>query len=339
MYRRFPTWQFLLPVALATSVTPAVQAQGTAPQEQRISFSSPDEDVSSNVPSLAPAYSPLTGAADSVRAPSMDLNTPPNGAMPEPGPMPSLEQAAQMQQQLDKEKNWALLTPEEILGIPTAEKLFGLPETNAEGQIDNGSESLEQRYLERQEKRDNAMTNNGFATLSQWNLPTGATNVAMAAVVAIGENSEGLQGLFFTPLAVNPAQNQNHLAGGAGLFGLGSPPPTVTAPSTEQVAEDEAFQKLITPYQPAPPAAPPVEMGSSSSSPSMPDTMLAKPQANPIGASFVPLSGNINAAAGANPMPTLIPLTNAPIAPEWKPQMPPWLDPTPQPGEIPRRPF
>jgi len=336
MNRRIPTLQCLLAVALAMSVMPAVQAQGPAPQEQRISFSSPDnDDVNSNVPSLAPLASPLTGAADSVRAPSLDFNPSPGGPVPGPEPMPSPEQAAQMQQQLDKEKDWALLTPEEILGVPTAEKLFGLPGTNAEGQWDNGSESLEQRFLQREQQRDNATTNGGFAALSQWNLPTGATNGAIAAAVAIGEGSPGLQGLFFTPLSANPAQNQN--AGGSGLFGLGSPPPAPTAPNAEQVAEDEAFQKLITPYQEAPSATPPGE--TPSSSPSMPDTLLAKSQANPIGASFVPLSGNINAAAGANPMPTLIPLTNTPIAPEWKPQLPPWLDPTPQPGEVPRRPF
>lgn len=338
MNRRFPTLQCLLPVALALSVMPAVQAQGPAPQEQRISFSSPDnDDVNSNVPSLAPAASPLTGAADSVRAPSLDFNPSPGGPVPGPGPIPSPEQAAQMQQQLDKEKNWALLTPEEILGVPTAEKIFGLPETNAEGQLDNGSESLELRFLEREQQRDKATTNGGFAALSQWNLPTRATNGAMAAAVAIGEDSQGMQSLFFTPLSANPAQNQN--AGGTGLFGLGSPPPAATGPNAEQVAEDEAFQKLMTPYQESPPATSPGEMVSSSSSPSTPDTLLAKPPANPIGASFVPLSGNINAPAGANPMPGLIPLINTPIAPEWKPQLPPWLDPTPQPGETPQRKF
>ncbi len=330
--------QLLLPIALALSVAMAVHAQGPAPQEQRITYSSPDNDeISSNVPSLAPAASPLTGASDSVRAPFLGVGPPQGEAIPGPQPMPSPEQAVQMQEQLDKEKNWALLTPEEILGVPTAEKLLGLPETNAVGQLENGSESLEVRYLERERQRDNAMTNSGIAGLSQWNLPTGATNGAMAAAVAIGESGPGLQGLFFTSISANPGENQDQNAGGTGLFGLGSPPVATTGPSAEQIAEDEAFQKLIMPNQPAPSATPQDDTGSSPIS--TPDTLLADPQANPIGASFAPLSGNIAAPAGTSPMPTLIPLSIAPIAPEWKPQLPPWLEPTPQPGETPQRRF
>jgi hypothetical protein len=321
-----------LMVAVAMGATLGARAQTPPPQEQRIIFSSPEsDDASSNVPSLEPASPTLSGVADSVRAPLLDLNSSTGaGPFPGPAPMPSPQAAAQMQRQLEEKENWALLTPEEILGVPTAQKIMGLPETNAAGFLDNEPDSLAERYLDRQEQRDKYSTN-GVANLSQWNLPTGEADAGMAAAVAIGQAASDP---LFSGFLSDPGQRQN--TSPSSLFGLGSPPPAVSAPTAEQIAADEAFQKLIAPNStPADMLPPP----STTAFSPPPDTLLAKPLPNPLGASFTPLSGNMKAPLGANPLPTLFPANPTPIAPEWKPQPPPWMNPTPQPGDIPQRKF
>ena len=70
-----------------------------------------------------------------------------------PAPLPpaiSPGQARQMQQLLDEQKNWALLTPEQILGPPTREKILGIADRDAFGQPKNETGMMQ--YLERQEQ-------------------------------------------------------------------------------------------------------------------------------------------------------------------------------------------
>src|SRR5580693_8522200 len=56
----------------------------------------------------------------------------------------SPEQVMEWQKLLDNKKNWTLLTPEEILGVPTAEKILGLPEPDDEKNL-----TVTERYLKR----------------------------------------------------------------------------------------------------------------------------------------------------------------------------------------------
>jgi len=67
-----------------------------------------------------------------------------------------------------------------------------------------------------------------------------------------------------------------------------------------------------------------------------------QPAAIPVGASYVPLSSGIAMPAGVTPLPGLLGPTNMGLttrAPEWKPELPPWLSSGPQPGVIPQRKF
>jgi hypothetical protein len=80
---------------------------------------------------------------DQHRAPGA-LNSPGSlfGSQPQadfdilPGTQPprqiSAEEVKQWQKLLDDKKNWTLLTPEEFMGIPTAEQIMGLPDPNHE---------------------------------------------------------------------------------------------------------------------------------------------------------------------------------------------------------------
>ena len=65
---------------------------------------------------------------------------------------------------LDKRKNWTLMTPEEIMGVPTPEKMFGLPDENADDKL-----PLDQRYLKRRQDAATAMTANGVDNVNDFN--------------------------------------------------------------------------------------------------------------------------------------------------------------------------
>src|SRR5271154_2114407 len=123
MILRFSSLICSLLVVCATAVASA-QAQTQEP----IIFSAPD----TNAPSLAPRSPMLPDFDNPVQR---QLNFSPAPAMPAPGvPAISPAQAAQWQQAVDREKNWTLMTPEEIFGLPTAEKILGVSERDAMGE-------------------------------------------------------------------------------------------------------------------------------------------------------------------------------------------------------------
>jgi len=132
-------WPLLASVAMAASCSAVVLHAGQRPG-QPISFSSPDHDnVSSNTPSLAPKPPESLDFANAIQSP--DANFGPashDGSLPEPPP-PAMSpaQAQQMQRLLDERHNWALRTPEEILGVTTREKILGIQDRNALGQPKN----------------------------------------------------------------------------------------------------------------------------------------------------------------------------------------------------------
>src|SRR5882672_7132159 len=97
--------------------------------QQSIIFSKPAEvsadkansfmpEPSHTGPSAFNAPSPLFG-----RRPTASFDILPGAQRPAPI---SPEQALQWQKFLDKKKNWTLMTPEEILGVPTPEKILGI---------------------------------------------------------------------------------------------------------------------------------------------------------------------------------------------------------------------
>ena len=103
---------------------------------QPIWFSSPRNDtVSSNVPMLSPK--PLEsldfGNSAQISVP-FDLNGPLVDAPPPPVALTiSPAEQAQLQDVSDRRKNWILLTPAEILGATTPEKILGIKEHDAAG--------------------------------------------------------------------------------------------------------------------------------------------------------------------------------------------------------------
>ena len=128
---------------------------------QAIIFSSPDgEDVSSNLPSLTAKPPELLDLANAVPSPGANSDAAAPGraagsaASPADFPRPSATSAAT----LDEQKNWAMMTPEEILGLPTQKKILGVTDRDAFGRPKD--ESAVMQYFNRQDQSQ-SRTNDG----------------------------------------------------------------------------------------------------------------------------------------------------------------------------------
>ena len=92
-----------------------------------------------------------------------DLNGPPDAAPPLSGPLTiSPAEQAQAQDLSDRRKNWILMTPAEILGATTPEKILGIREYDAAGRPKNLT------ALERYTERQNQMLVGQFQCISEW---------------------------------------------------------------------------------------------------------------------------------------------------------------------------
>jgi hypothetical protein len=227
------------------------------------------------------------------------------------------------------------MTPEEILGVQTPGEILGVSERDAAGQPKN--ETVTERFLERQEQNGNATNLFARYDASQWNLPKRVTN-SFGARTAFGFFNAEDKSFFSEMSPVAPAENQNDGNNWPGSFGL-PPPPSPQTLTAEQIAANEAFQKLIEMR-----SSPPEQNSSDKkffNAPVQPDALLTRPPPNPLGASFTPISGNVGQPIAVKPLPKLIqkPDSTTPIAPEWTPQSPPWMSTAPQPGVIPQRKF
>jgi len=347
--------RWLLASGMALAVAYAAQAQhaGRRPGQAILFSSADDEDVSSNMPSLAAKPPGMLDFANAVQAPGAKSDAAPETELlPPQTPAISPAQAQQMQRLLDKRKNWALLTPEEIFGLPTPEKILHVPERDAFGQPKN--ETVVEKFYERQEHL-RARTNNdnyGAAdTAPRWSLsdnqdlqmnpniwtPAGSKpgNLALMNQLLNGTTDNRA-----APVPA-PAPGQAPESGWSKPFSLPTPPP---GPTTEQQAAMEQFQQLLKPHSLTDGTAKAPALGSPifSSSSLAPNPAPGSSALIPMGASFTPLSSGITVPAGVTPLPGLLGQTNMAMPmyePEWKPQPPPWQSSAPQPGVIPQRKF
>ena len=334
-----------LPLAsIAFAVGLALQARGAEPQTgQAILFSSPDGDnVVSNLPSLSPRPAESLDFGSTVEAPpTFSFNRLPVGApFPSMGPSISSGDAARVQDLLDRRNNWALLTPAEILGAATPEKIFGIPEHDAFGQR-KYSTALE-RYNERQNQMLSARTN-GLAmgnSPSVWN-PFGDRDSRSNSLYGGALYPGNLGNPLFNPAADKQILGrQLDNSGWSKLFDQPAPVATPT-PSPEQLADMDRFRQLLNPgSSPVVAGATPASGGIKTS---LPQTLLSSGLTPPnrMGASFTPLDSRIGRAPELPKLPNAwgTSYTSPPPAEAWAPQTAPWLSPTPQPLAAPQRKF
>ncbi|MGA2853936.1 MAG: hypothetical protein ABSE90_07395 [Verrucomicrobiota bacterium] len=341
-------WLFIVGATLAVACSTEAQRAGRRPGQSIIFSSADDEGVSSNVPSLAAKPPELPDFVTTVQSPAMNFGAKSQSdPLPEPQrPAISAGQVQQMRRLLDERKNWALLTPQEIFGLPTQEKILGVQDRNTFGQLKN--ETVVAEYYERQEQL-RARTNGGnFGAADatpHWDLSGGRELQTESGVWTPGgrvENSALLMNQFLNGAPdsrASPAQSPKN--GWPKPFNL---PASSPGPTPEKLAAMEQFQQLLKPRSPSGDTAKASSLGSPIFSPSSTAFNPASGQqaAVPVGASFTPLSSGIAMPAGVTTLPGLLGPTNtsAPaFAPEWKLQPPPWMSSAPQPGVIPQRKF
>ena len=327
-----------LPLAAVLVAVFSVQAQRAAFRPgQPILFSSPAGDtVFSNLPSLSPEPPESLDFGNTLQAPpSFDFSSPAvDTPLPMGAPVVSRAEALRMQDLLDKRKNWMLLTPAEILGATTPEKILGIQEHDAVGRPKNLT-ALE-RYTERQNQPPPADTNsNAFPT---WNFSDKQPNPLNSIPGGWGSPNNVAGSL------LNPVPEGQTFAGPNGndnwskLFG--SPPPVA---ALAQQTDMERFRQLLkSGSSSTAEAATPSWSGIKTS---LPQTALSsglgQSALTPVGASFTPLNNGIGKPAEMPKLPSIwsLSLTSPPSAAVWAPQPPPWLSPTPQPFAAPQRKF
>lgn len=325
----------LAALALAGVFPLHAQYAGSRPGVDII-FSSPDSDgVVSNLPSLSPKAPDSLNFERAFEAPSTIRFAPVPNSAPRPslGPVFSSEAAARMQNLLDQRNNWALLTPAEILGAATPEKIFGITEHDAFGQR-KYSTALE-RYNERQNQMLLARTNglslgNPAPVWNSFSDRNSRSNFISGGVVNPGTPAN--------PLFDSPADRPNENSGWSSLF---DPPAPAPAPTLEQQTDMDRFRQLLNPGSPAAAAAATPASGGIKTT--LPQALLGSGLAQPsrMGASFTPLNSGIGKAPELPKLPSVwgLSYTSPPPAEAWAPQMAPWLSPAPQPLAAPQRKF
>jgi hypothetical protein len=301
---------------------------------QTIWFSSPRSDaVNSNVPTLSPKppESPDFGNNSEIPVP-FDLDGPPVAVPPRSGKLAlSPAEQAQMQDLSDRRKNWILLTPAEILGTTTPEKILGIHEYDAAGRPKYLTAM--ERYTERRNQMLAANTNafqNGNSSPA-WNFSQNRRDPSDV----FNPNNGGLE---IPALMANPLFNskpddrtlarQGQNGGESKLFGSPTPLP---APDPAQQMNMDRFRQLLGSSPSPSPAATPSLNDKMFSLPEMsPDIKLGQPSLSPMGALFPPLNSSVGKPASLPTLPSALGLsyTSSRPAAAWA-QQPPWMSTDP----------
>jgi hypothetical protein len=342
---------FLLAGALWAAFLPAAGQDGAPPSTKAIIFSAPaGENAASNAPSLAPRHSEGPDLANELRAPvSVFGIEAPSLLLPVPPRLPTISrtEAQRRQKMLDERENWALMTPEEILGVDASGNTLRTPEQEA---ADKENLTVVERFWERQWQSHMAVTNgsHGGNSSSGWDFsrrPGGLTNESSSNPAPMGwpTTPQIIDRFFNNSPANNPfaGQNGNRSAGTFKSPGLAPQP---AAPMPEQLADGERLGQLLDPglNSDTPPQPSPGGDFLSSLRPLSNTTPDQAPAVNPAGASLAPLSSGIGRPAGLASLPGITGPTNrqsSAALSAWSPQPPPWLVQTPQPFTMPQRKF
>ena len=330
---------------------------------QRIWYSSPKNDtVSSNVPTPLPKLLESLDCGNSGRIPlPLDLDGPPADAPPMPDALtiPPAEEA-QLLDMSDRRKNWILMTPAEILGTTTPEKILGIQEHDAAGRPKKTT-ALE-RYTERQNQILSANTNASKNSTARESYADRQNQILSANTKAsqngnssparnISRNRSNVSDLFNSindglenpPL--NPGPDNRTLAGqnqDSGESKMFDSPTPMAAPNAAQQLDQERFRQLLgSSPSPALAATPSSSDNIFLLQEMLPNVKAGQPSQNPMGASFTPLNSGVGKPASLPMLPSAwgLSYTSSRPAAAWAPQPPPWMSADQQPFAVPQRKF
>jgi hypothetical protein len=312
-----------LPLAALGAMTLSAGAQEAG---QPIIFSAPlTADTPSAAPNnAAPGILPGTMQAPVSAMSVLDFN-PHDDFQPLPAPAVSSQQS-QMNQLMKDRKNWILMTPEEILGLPPEK-----PGLDALGHKKNQTQL--ERYLERENHlRDGTTGESKKDRDSIFNLSRDADN---ANFPDLRENSEESHR---SGRPSNGQVNHDDFVSDWSAFNRPMPQPAAK-PDPEQVASMERFRQLLAPGSATAEVQTPNNQFFTAPKPVV-NPLITKPDfvPNPVGASFTPLNSGIGKPLGLTPLPDAVTGLTLPVtAPAWKPQLAPWLLSGPQPFVTPQQ--
>jgi hypothetical protein len=306
-----------LPVVALGAMTLSAVAQDAG---QPIVFSAPLTADAPAAPNNAqPGILPTMQAPMSV----LDFNQHEDFA-----PLPTTavsSQQPQMNQLMKDRKNWILMTPEEILGLPEKTGKDALGHEKNQTQLE--------RYLERENQaRDGTIGESKKNHDSIFDL---SRDPDKANFLDVRQNSEAAHN---NGRPLNGQANHDDFVSDWSAFNR--PVPQAAAkPDPEQLASMERFRQLLAP-SPAPADAQTPNNQFFTAPKPVENSLITKPDfvPNPAGASFTPLFSGIGKPVGLTPLPDAVTSPLLPVAaPAWKPQLAPWLLSGPQPFVTPQQ--
>jgi hypothetical protein len=338
-----PYWKHGLLLAAITGglVFPAFAQRPARRAVQPILFSAPVSDgVGSNTSSLLPRLPESLDLTDVADAPvQFNFNrSSPMEPLPPMTPWLSAAETARERDSLDRRRNWALLTPAEILGVVTPEKILGIAERDAFGQTKNST--AWERYTERQNHllvpvRTNALS---IGNATPGRLFADDRRGGSNSIYGGWKNLESMANPLFNAAPNNPSlASPNENRGWSKLFeSTPAPTPLVRGPDPARTEDMERFRQLLNPDLPSPAlGATPALGGLKTTLPqSLLNAGLARSQPTKAGASFTPLN------SGAGKLPELPRLPGVlGLSYTSPPPVAPWLSPNSQPFTPPQRKF
>lgn len=317
----------------------------TATAQQTIEFSKP---VGADPAKSANAFLPDTRQLDpgSYKAPTLPFGGRPTAnfdILPgSPPPVMYNANAEQWQKFLNQKKNWTLMTPEEIMGIPTPAKIMGVADPD-----DDPTMTLEQRYLNRRDREAAAAATNGVRRVDA---PSGHTEDSAAFIFqsadpanpfakrlegpASGRTRE-LDSIFLAHPDRTADANARADSTWASPFDYPAPLPK---PTPEQLAGMERFREMMNPPSPDKPQANGL-FGAPQPATVDPNMQALPTSFNPVGRSVAPLQSDIAQPLGLTPLPGVTGPQQAAKKPAPLVQPPPWMQSPLQNSIMPQRQF
>ncbi len=241
------------------------------------------------------------------------------------------EQQKVLQHSFDNQKNWTLLTPEEILNVPTMQKILGIPDSDDDQKL-----TVTERYLKRLNDKQSMTASNALLLSSRSALDEDSTwttrnrkakDITIGPDGLTGKTTLDIWGRAFRVTPDNLDDQRDPIWNSA--F---SHPPTVPKTDEEQAAETQRFRILlgsVTPEKPVQPLQPTTPQ---------PDPFMEKlPVFNPAGNGVTSLKESIYRPKGLMPLSQVGRPPPPSKPPTWAPKLPPWMSSQPPaPGTLQR---
>jgi len=328
----------------------------SATAQQAIQFSKPanqDPAVTANAFLQNPHKSP-----NAYNAPTSLFGNKPTSSFDilpgSPAPIILNPNATQWQKALEERKKWGLMTPAEILGVPTPESILGVVRLE-----DDPSLTPEQRYLKRQERGAQMGVSNAMLRASEpmWHDDDPSRSVFANSLESqnvgfmAGADSKQRQDVAkmieardpFSSFRQRDRSDVNQKVIDTTWTSAFQSPEPLPKPSLEQQAGMERFraqfESLAAPETPA--ATPGTFSTFGAPTPPTPDPFMEKPSTpfNPAGFAPVGLQNNVSRPTGLTPLSGVTGPRPVAVKPTPLVQNPPWMSQTPQIGTMPRRQF